>query len=419
MMIGMTNNLNLLTEIREILKDYVGKKTAEKFYSKLIGKPQQKEYDILDDYLQIDAEISEGSDKRAQIDMVITFAEENLEGEKLYEFLLQLGKIMIDNGELDIAEEINNDLIKKPSKNHLLDKIKAQAYLALAKINWQQSIWDEALKYTRKAYYIFTNLSDNIGCAKCENMFGTIYGERGEIKKAASHFERGKAYLYNNQDPETEAMFETNLGILYNMQGDYPKALKNYRNSLRIYKKLKNHKLIARVTHNMGMVKTKMKNYEGALEDFNKSINVSLKYNYLSNCAISYVAKAYIYSQTERPELAEIFTDKAMEIAYKLNDTLTIADIYRVKALIQKNLGNLDFAEELFENSIRLNKDKMNKVNEAEASEELAEVYKETNRTEDAKTHIKKALQYYKKIKADNLLNNVQHNLQSISTVAS
>ncbi len=414
----MTNNINLLKEIKEILKDFVGKQNAEKFYSKLIGKPYQIENDVLDDYLQIDAEISEGSDKRAQIDMVITFAEENLEGDKLSEFLLQLGKIMIDNGELDIAEEINKDLINRPSKNKLLDPVKANAYLALAKINWQQGIWDESLKYTRKAYYIFTNLSDNIGCARCENMFGTIYGERGEIDKAAAHFERGKAYLYNNQDPETEAMFETNLGILYNIQGDYPKALKNFRNSLRIYKKLRNHKLIARVTHNMGMVKTKMKNYEGALEDFNKSINTSLKYNYLSNCAISYIAKAYIYSQTERPELAEIFTDKAMEIAYKLNDTLTIADIYRVKALIQKNLGNIEFAEELFENSIRLNKDKMNKINEAEATEELAEIYKETNRAEEAKTHIKEALKYYKKIKANKKVETMRNYLQNISPAA-
>ncbi len=411
----MVQSMSLLSDIKEILTKYIEKNNVEKFYAKLEGKPVSKENNILDDLFQIEAEISEGSDKRAQIDMVITFVEENLEGEKLSQFLLQLGRLMIDNGELDIAEEINKDLISQPSQNDLLDSTKANAYLSLAKINWQQGIWDEALKYTRKAYYIFTNLSDNIGCAKCENMFGTIYGERGEIAKAAAHFERGKAYLYNNQDPETQAMFETNLGILYNMQGDYPKALKNFRNSLRIYKKLRNTKLIARVTHNMGMVKTKMKNYEGALEDFNKSINVSLKHNYLSNCAISYIAKAYIYSQTERPELAEIFTDKAMEIAYKLNDTLTIADIYRVKGLIQKNLGNLDFAEELLENSIRLNKDKMNKVNEAEASEELAEIYKEADKTEDAKTHIKKALSYYKKIKAESLAENIKQSLQNIS----
>ncbi len=406
-------NLSLIPELKEILNQYLPKKDIQKFIARLEGKPSDK--DILEDYLQLEAEINEGSDIRAQIDMVITFAEENLESEKLNEFLLQLGRLMIDNGELDIAEEINKDLLSKPSQNESVDSVKASAYLSLAKINWTQGIWDEALRYTRKAYYIYTNTNDNIGCAKCENMFGTIYGERGEISKAAAHFERGKAYLYNNQDPETKAMFETNLGILYNMQGDYPKALKNYRNSLRIYKQLGNTKLVARVIHNIGMVKTKMKNYDGALEDFNKSINLSLKHNYLSNCAISYVAKAYIYSQTGRPELAEIFTDKAMEIAYKLNDTLTIADIYRVKGLIQKNLGDLDFAEELFENSIRLNKDKMNKINEAEASQELGEIYEESNKTENAKTHIKKALNYYKKIKAEKLIENTKQHLQNLS----
>ncbi len=414
----MEKNSILLLEIKEILTNYLDEETVENFYRSLEGNPGSKEKDILEDYLQLDAEINGGKDKRAQIDMIITFAEEKLEKEKLSQLLLQLGKLMIDNGELDIAEEINKDLISKPSKNPLLDRIKADALLAMAKINWQQSIWDQSLRYTRKAYYIFTNLNDNIGCARCENMLGTIYGERGEIDKATAHFERGKAYLYNNQDPETEAMFQTNLGILYNMQGNYPQALKNYRNSLRIYKKLKNARLIARVTHNMGMVKTKMENYEGALEDFNNSINISLQHNFLSNCAISYIAKAYIYAKTNRSELAEVFTDKAMEIAYKLNDTLSIADIYRVKALIQKNLGNLEFSEELFENSLRLNKDKQNKINEAEASEELAEVYKAGNKTDEAKNHIKKAIKYYRKIKADKKVENMKNYLQNISPAA-
>jgi len=199
------------------------------------------------------------------------------------------------------------------------------------------------------------------------------------------------------------------------MKGDYSKAIKNYTNSLKIYRKLGNQRLIARVTHNIGMVKTKMENYESAIDSFNSSISISLKHNYLSNCAISYIAKAYIYYQMNKADLAEAFTDKAMEIAYKLNDTLTIADIYRVKALIQKNQGNLEFSEELFENSIRLNKDKKNKINQAETEIELAEIFKKLNRTEDAKTHIQKAIKYYRKIKAEKIVIRLQKYLQSIT----
>lgn len=411
-------NSIIYNDFKDILSRFFPETEIENFYKGLESMTTVSSDFTKEDYLQTDAEIGTGMDKRAQIDIIITFAEDKLEKDKFLELLLSLGDLMIINGELDVAEEINKDIIFKTEKDFYSEILRAKAYLALAKINWQQSIWDDAFRYTRLGYYIYTKHEDSTGCAKCENMLGTIYGERGEIEKATNHFERGKAYLYNHSDLEMEAMFETNLGVLYNMQEQYPKALRNYRNSLRSYKKLNNTRLIARVHHNIGMVKTKMKNYEGALQDFNECINVSLQNNYLSNCAISYIGKAYIYAKTNRSELAEVFTDKAMEIAYKLNDTLTIADTYRVKALIQKNIGDLEFSEELFENSLRLNKDKQNKINEAEASEELAELYEKAENPKEAKEHLKKAIKYYKKIKADQKVESIKNYLQNISPAA-
>ncbi|GBD90465.1 tetratricopeptide repeat protein [bacterium BMS3Abin04] len=411
-------NSVIYSKIKNILSNFFPENEIESFWNELNNSTPDSSFDPKKDDLQTEAEISIGMDKRAQIDIVITYAEDKLEKDKFLDLLLSLGDLMIVNGELDVAEEINKDIISKTEKDVYNEILRAKAYLAIAKINWQQSIWDDAFRCTRLAYYIFTRHEDINGCAKCENMLGTIYGERGEIEKATNHFERGKAYLYNHSNLEMEAMFETNLGVLYNMQEQYPKALRNYRNSLRNYKKLNNSRLIARVHHNMGMVKTKMENYEGALQDFNECINVSLQNNYLSNCAISYIGKAYIYAKTKRSELAEVFTDKAMEIAYKLNDTLTIADTYRVKALIQENIGDLEFSEELFENSLRLNKDKKNKINEAEASEELARLYEKAENPKEAKEHMKKAIRYYKKIKAEKKVENIQEYLQSITPAA-
>ena len=119
----------------------------------------------------------------------------------------------------------------------------------------------------------------------------------------------------------------------------------------------------------------------------------------MSNCAISYIGKAFIYTKLKNIILADAFTDKAMEIACKINDTLSIADIYRIKGIIQSNLNNYDLSEEFFENSIRLNDDFDSKYSKAESSKELGNLLTAEERKDEAEAHFKSADEILKKIR--------------------
>ena len=143
-----------------------------------------------------------------------------------------------------------------------------------------------------------------------------------------------------------------------------------------------------------------MEEYYLALEQFNNSITISSDNNYISNCAVSYIGKAFIYAKLKNLPLADAFTDKAMEIACKINDTLSIADIYRIKGIIQSNLNNFELSEEFFENSIRLNDDFESKYNKAESSQELGDLLlTQENRIDEAEIHLKSAEQILKDFK--------------------
>ena len=144
---------------------------------------------------------------------------------------------------------------------------------------------------------------------------------------------------------------------------------------------------------------TRMGEYFLALEYFNNSITLSVDNQYLSNCAISYIGKAFIYTKLNNVPLADAFTDKAMEIACKLNDTLSIADIYRIKGIVQSNLNNFDLSEEFFESSIRINDDFESIYNKAESSKELGNLLTQENRKDEADVHLKSAEQELKKFK--------------------
>jgi len=145
-----------------------------------------------------------------------------------------------------------------------------------------------------------------------------------------------------------------------------------------------------------------MEKYDAALDEFNKCITLSFENNYLSNCAVAYIGKAFIYTKLKNSALADAYTDKAMEIAYKINDTLSIADIYKIKGMVQTDLENFQLSEELFENSIRLNKDMENKLNEAESSNEMGRLLQKTERDEEAKKYITTANNYFKVLKDEN-----------------
>ena len=146
-----------------------------------------------------------------------------------------------------------------------------------------------------------------------------------------------------------------------------------------------------------------MGKYDEALDEFNKCISHSLDNEYLSNCAVAYIGKAFIYTKLKNSALADAYTDKAMEIAYKINDTLSIADIYKIKGIVQTEMDNFQLSEEFFENSLRLNKDLESKLNAAESSAELGKLLQKNQREEEAKPYLDSAVSFYKEIKEEDI----------------
>jgi tetratricopeptide (TPR) repeat protein len=108
--------------------------------------------------------------------------------------------------------------------------------------------------------------------------------------------------------------------------------------------------------------------------------------------------------------LADAYTDKAMEIAYKINDALSIADIYKIKGMIQTEMDNYQLSEEFFENSLRLNKDLENKLNAAESSAELGNLLQKNEREEEAKPYLDSAVSYFKHINEEDIIDNLVKN---------
>ena len=196
---------------------------------------------------------------------------------------------------------------------------------------------------------------------------------------------------------------EINLGIINNMQGNYNEALSYLKRALLNFEKVGDLRRVAEIKQNLGMVYTKKKEYPTAINQFNESIELSIHSSYLQNLGIAYINKAYVYLQQADFDLAGAFAAKAMEIANKINDKLSIAEVYKIKGIISSHSNKIDAAENSLLTSYRLNKDLNNQLNLAEVACELGILFKKKDEIEKSNKYLNEALGYFKKIdsKAD------------------
>jgi tetratricopeptide (TPR) repeat protein len=390
--------------IEEALKNFFDPSARKDFFNTIKrATVPPKSYDDSSAKSQINLEIRTGPQIRYEIDQLITFAENKLTPEKFIGFLIYLGQLTITAGENDIAIEIHQKIINLCGDKTEMADITANALLATGEIYSRQAQWELSITYLDKSIKIFRDENDTKGNIHCQNILGTIHGDQGNLNKAKEHFENALNALQEVKDTPLIGKIEINLGIINNMQGNYNEALSFLRRALLNFEKVGDLKRIAEIKQNLGMVYTKKKAYSAAISEFNESIEFSIRSNYMQNLGIAFINKASVYLQLGDFDLAGAFASKAMEIADKINDKLSIAEVYKINGIISRNKNKLEAAENSLLTSYRLNKDLNNQLNLAEVACELGILFRQKGESGKGSKYLNEALGYFKKIdsKAD------------------
>lgn len=336
------------------------------------------------------------SKDRIRIDRIITFSQKRLNTEKFSNFLNELAHICLSEGKLDIASEIFRKSYKLTNSDHT----KAESLLGLADIYARRAKLVKSLDTLKKAKTLFKSISDVRGVAKCENIFGTIYGELGDIHQAKKHFLTSLSLIDREKDLEFAASLYTNLGIVNNIQGFYNDSLNHLNKALNIYTKLNDHKNASEVRINMGIVNLDSGNFDEAISLLDTTIEISKVGHFNSVLCLAYHIKSQVLIKLEDYYYASEFSNKALEMSHNLSDRLAVADIYKVKGVIERNLGNYTVAETNLLNSLRINESMNNEMNAAETAFELGLLYEKMNDSQQKHSYLKKAKEYYKKIES-------------------
>ncbi|MFB3055877.1 MAG: tetratricopeptide repeat protein, partial [Ignavibacteriaceae bacterium] len=205
-------------------------------------------------------------EQRMIIDRAITFAKKKLERNDYSKFQLEIVKVLAEGDNLNMAEEI---LLTSISEDHS-EFYYAESLLAMADILLRKSFWSNSNNLIDEAKEVFTKLDNNICLAKCENSYGTSYGERGEVQLAKNHFLKGIDLLKNSVDEKLEAELETALAIIENICGNLDVSKEHFYKALHTFEKLNEQKRIAELYHNIGMLYLELEEYEKAVNEFDK-----------------------------------------------------------------------------------------------------------------------------------------------------
>jgi len=389
--------------VEEALKNFFDKAEKKDFLNKLKGEVPSQETAKDSSTRDRIIEISTSPQTRYQLDQLITFAESRLPEDKFIEFLIYLGQHTIIAGENSIAIEIHDKIIRLCGDKTGMANITANALLALGEVYSRQAQWELSITYLDKSIKIFRDENDTKGNIHCQNILGTIHGDQGNLNKAKEHFENALIALQEMKDTALIGTIEINLGIINNMQGNYNEALSFLKRALLNFEKVGDLRRVAEIKQNLGMVYSKKKEYSTAINEFNESIELSIRSSYLQNLGIAYINKANVYLQLADIDLAGAFADKAMEIANKINDKLSIAEVYKIKGIISSHKNQIDAAENSLLTCYRLNKDLNNQLNLAEVACELGIFFKKKGDTKKGNKYLSEALGYFRKIdsKAD------------------
>lgn len=361
-------------EIKTLLSNYINEDELDGFISnfEMNQTGNSPLSDVINKFyaqqLNIDYNLSY---ERMQIDRIITFSQKNFSKEKFSEILLKLAQLCIAQGKLNLAIEILSKILKQNQD----EIVTAEANFLLADVYSRRAEWQNSIYALETANKLYLKNCNYVGYAKCQNMFGVICGEKGNVLEAQFHFEECLNILKNNHDKELEASARSNLGILLNIKGDYEKAADNLIRALRYFESTSDFRRIAELRQSLGVMYHQKKEYQKSLTEIDISIEIALANKLMPILEISYLSKADVLLDLEDYSSALAFTNKALEVSHLIGDKLSIAEVYKAKGKIERVMKNFARAENYLKSSSHLNTVTGNKLNLSETQTEVCKLY--------------------------------------------
>lgn len=284
-------------------------------------------------------------------------------------------------------------------------QIEAQACRWLAVVHHRRGARAHARALAMRSLTIGVGIGDDRLQAEGLNSLAAFDLEEGDLVSAAAGFQRALDVV--GESWQVRGRIEQNRGVLANIHGDLAAAGECYRSALEAFRAAGDQPGSAIALHNIGMLDADQRHWEAAEQHFRESRVLATITGDLHLVGLCQLNVCEVHLARQQFEDARRSAEAALQVFDRLGETANVAGAYRVLGIIYRETGIPTLSEARLRASIDLARQAGSVLMEADATREVAELYRGLARNVEALEHLNAARTLYERLDARTELHEV------------
>ncbi|MFL5577664.1 MAG: HD domain-containing phosphohydrolase [Gemmatimonadaceae bacterium] len=276
-------------------------------------------------------------------------------------------------------------------------RVLAEALRHLSLVQHRRREGAEATELCRRSHAVAVAMGDEALASEALNSLAAYDLEAGRLAVAGDTF---RAALRGVTSPQLRGRIEQNLGILANIQGNLQAALDHYRRSLDAFLSCGEERGCAIAYNNLGMVSADQKLWDQAETHFRNCLEVAGRIGDVHLRGLALLNQTEVHVARQRYDAGRESAEAALAIFDQLGARANKSDAYRFLGIVYRDTGRPALAEARLRAAIDLAVEAGGVLEEAEASRELARLYQDMSRNQDALKLLNAAHRLFRRLDA-------------------
>lgn len=302
----------------------------------------------------------------------------------------------------------------KLSKELHDSKSHARALRQLGNLKLRQSKWKEAIACFDLSYRISQENGEPRDEAYALNSLAAAYFHTAAWRKMETTCERTLSLAEKMNDDDLTACVCNNLGALYNVQGQWDKALATLQKSLLLFERLGDRRGLAETYNNMATAYRDKEFWHESGKCYAKGLELAREASDVVVEAQVILNRVELYLLMHDLDMAEKQCQIALRTFHGLEHKSGEADACRLLGVVYTRKENWGLAKKYLEEALQLFSHYANTLGLAETHKSYAEFWHGKGSAKSERKHLQKALEYYKRIKAQREIKKLEKLLREL-----
>jgi len=260
--------------------------------------------------------------------------------------------------------------------------ILSEALRRLAVLHHRRAEAGTAADLARRAKAVATGAGLTVLAAEALNALGRFAFEAGDLASAREHYE--SALELGAGDLALAMTVERNVGLLHGVRGEWPEAGAHYRRAAAMAERCEDARAAAHAYHHLGRLAAAEQHWEEACRQFRRALGIALRERDTLLEGQCLLDQADVHLALDRFDEAREDAERALGIFDRLESLRDRSAANRVLGVVFRETRRPALAESRLRSAVEIAISTHCPLSEAEARQELAELYRRQGRSADA-----------------------------------